>query len=524
MPQYTAKTEITTDRGEKLTASKSGFYNEVFNVRQEVDDATAFHTLLKGGDSIAQTAIRECKSVIIKNSGDVGAEVQIQTETWSDATPDTNGGVVYKSYLIGAGEYMYLPNFRQLGYSADTSAGNAYVLDNKAPSAINSGNLYVDTGVNLGAKIEDTDTTITVEDAGVFSVNDLIQVGINTTTATRIEIMRVTAKTAEDGETTLTVDRALYGTSAADGDAQTNSTNGAVDEANIYFPMFNAYDNNNQYSGLATASTDANGNFHIFNMFGYGRYANTVADGIVAGSFSCKFYEAGHQGLGLSNVKLGDSTGLAVSTAYQFTIAVDGATAYDLDFTTDSSDVSFRNVLKKIQDVFDTQYYTTSSNLFERKVFVGLDASGDVVFTSGQHLSTSAIALGDSSGGDADWWGVGRIPAVANVKGAVAARLPDDNIYDAKTNVSRPNKSKFAYDDGHGNIVGACTGKINYETGELLLQNAPSRADLVFSVAYGSAHSGGNEFSATTGNSLLEIAARSCNSKINTTIEIVGLN
>ena len=63
-------------------------YNEVFNLRQEVDNSDAFITLLKGGDSIAQTAIRECKSVIIKNSGDVGAEVQIQTETWSDATPE----------------------------------------------------------------------------------------------------------------------------------------------------------------------------------------------------------------------------------------------------------------------------------------------------------------------------------------------------------------------------------------------------------------------------------------------------
>ena len=452
MPQYTAKTEITTDRGEKLTASKTGQYNNIFNVRQEVDDATAFHTLLKGGDSIGQSIIQECKSMWIRNAGDVGAEIQIQTETWSDATPDTNGGVVYKTHLLAAGEYMYLPNFRQLSYSADTSAGNAYVLDNKAPSAINSGNLYVDSGVNLGAKIEDSDTSITVEDAGPFSVGDLIQVGINTTTATRIEIMRVTGKTAEDGETTLSVDRALYGTSAADGDNQTNASNGAVDESNIYFPIFNAYDNNNQYSGLATASTDINGNFEIFNMFGYGRYADTVADGIVPGSFSLKFYEAGSQGLGLSNVKLNDSTGLATSTAYQFTIAVDGATAYDLDFTTDSSDVSFRNVIKKLQDVFDTQYYTTSSNLFERKVHVGLDASGDLVFTSGQHLSTSAIALGDSSGGDTDWWGVGRIPAVANIKGAVAARLPDDEIYDKKTNVSRPNLAKLLYDDGNSNL------------------------------------------------------------------------
>ena len=524
MPQYTAKTEITTDRGEKLTASKSGQYNEVFNVRQEVDDATAFHTLLKGGDSIGQSTIQECKSLIIKNSGDVGAEIQIQTETWSDATPDTNGGVVYKSYLIGANDYIYFPNFRQLSYNADTSAGNAYVVDNKLPEKVNPSLMYVDSGINLGAKIEDSHTSITVEDAAPFKVGDLIQVGITADTATRIEVMRVTAKTAEDGETTLSVDRALYGTSKADGDNQTNANFGAVDGASVFFPIFNIFSNSSFYNGLAKPSTDANGNFEITTMFGYGRYADLVADGIVAGSFSCKFYEAGYQGLGLSNVKLGDSTGLTVSTAYQFTIAVDGGSAYDLDFTTDSSDTSFRNVLKKIQDVFDAQYYTTSSNLFEKRVFVGLDKGGDVVFTSGQHLTTSAIALGDSSGGDTDWWGVGRIPAVASVKGAVEARLPDDEIYDVKTGVLKPNKSKFAYDNGHGNILGACTGKINYETGALLLQNAPPMADFAFNVAYGSAHAGGNEFSAATGNSLLEIGARSCNSKINTTIEIIGLN
>ena len=114
---------------------------------------------------------------------------------------------------------------------------------------------------------------------------------------------------------------------------------------------------------------------------------------------------------------------------------------------------TMRNFYKKSGNFFSRPRKKTRRSSFERKVFVGLDASGDVVFTSGQHLSTSAIALGDSSGGDADWWGVGRIPAVANVKGAVAARLPDDNIYDKKTGVSRPNKSKFSYCDGHGNMI-----------------------------------------------------------------------
>ena len=87
-------------------------------------------------------------------------------------------------------------------------------------------------------------------------------------------------------------------------------------------------------------------------------------------------------------------------------------------------------------------------------------------------------------------------------------------------------RDRLLYDDGNSNLLSSfgASGSINYETGAFRINNAPSRADFVFSVAYGSAHAGGNEFSAATGNSLLEIGARSCNSKINTTIEIIGLH
>ena len=90
MANYTANLQITTGRGESLSASKSGDYNEVFNLRNEVDNTDAFITLLKGGDSIAQSTLRECKSIIIKNTGNVGAEIQFQLESWSAAPPDTN--------------------------------------------------------------------------------------------------------------------------------------------------------------------------------------------------------------------------------------------------------------------------------------------------------------------------------------------------------------------------------------------------------------------------------------------------
>ena len=45
MPNYTATTTITTGTGD-LVASKSGAYNEVFSVRQEVDNSNTFVTLI----------------------------------------------------------------------------------------------------------------------------------------------------------------------------------------------------------------------------------------------------------------------------------------------------------------------------------------------------------------------------------------------------------------------------------------------------------------------------------------------
>jgi hypothetical protein len=113
--------------------------------------------------------------------------------------------------------------------------------------------------------------------------------------------------------------------------------------------------------------------------------------------------------------------------------------------------------------------------------------------------------------------------AVGDIEAAVAAKLPDDVIYDSKTNQSNPNMAVMFHDDGHGNISGTCTGTINYETGAIDLQNCPPNAHFVISAAYGSAHSGGEEYGADFGNTISSITGRSVNSKINSSIEIIGL-
>ena len=213
---------------------------------------------------------------------------------------------------------------------------------------------------------------------------------------------------------------------------------------------------------------------------------------------------------------------MTASTAYAFDIQVDGGTNFDnLTFTTDSSDLSFGKTIRLIQDALDTQFYT-AGNLFEKKVNVAI-VNGDVRFTSASNLSTSAIAITAEDGADASFLGTGRIPAVAKLANPVASYVTPLTELNKKSGLSEPNVAGMFYDDGHGNILGTATGTINYETGALDIKGLPN-AHFLFSVNYGSGHSGGNKFASQASNSIYQIAGRSTNSKLNTTIEVIGLN
>lgn len=507
MPNYNTNLNITTGRGESISAIKSGSYTEVFKVNQEVDNSDGSILMVTGSSGKGAATLPDAKSLIIKNDGRVGAEIVIQTQTHTDGTPDTTGANAFQKYLLASGDFLYFPNMRQMYGVTINSSANAYSLANQRPDS----NMYLAVN-NVGGTdaqlvneaIDGSETEIDVDEGAYFYVGDLIRV--------EDEIMEVTSISTN----TLTVIRGTHGSTAT-----THADNTA-----IRYPFFNNLADFDKYS---TARTDGNGRFVATNFFGYARNtdgsSNRESNGLIAGSISLKFYEAGWQELGLSNIRSSTNSGLAVSTAYQFTVAADGGSATDITFTTDSSDVTFggtNGIIRKIQDALDTQYYTTGSNLFEKKVTVSIK-NGDLRFTSGQYLSTSTISLGDSSGSDTDIWGVGRFPAVANVEASVNAKLPADEIVDKKNGLTIQNVSKMAYDDGHGMIRGVCSGEINYETGAISLNGCPPNADFVFSANYGSSQSGGNRFTNDSGNSIASISGRSCNQKIDTTIEIIGL-
>ena len=507
MARFTTNLSITTPK-ETTSAALSGDYVEIFSLSQKLNNVTSLISILSNSSTIGSLTLSDCKTLMIKNSGVVGAELNILLNGWANAAPDTDTSPQFVSILLASGDFMMLPNLRALGYSSSDSAGDAIQLDNLVPDA----NMYIavdnPTGTSGGSgdpqliaeALDNSEVGVDVDDGDFFYVGDLIRV--------EDEIMEVTSIATN----TLTVIRGTHGSDKAT----------HADDSAIRYPFFNVYADFDKYS---TAQTDASGRFKAMNFFGYGR-AEVEVKGLVAGSISGKFYSAGYQELGMSGITSSTESGLTASTAYKIDITVDGGTLFqDLTFTL-STNTKFGGsdgVLRKIQDAFDVQYYT-AGNLFEKRVTVGI-VNGDIRFTSGQRLSTSAILLADTgdAGSFLDAAANGRIPIAGDIEAAVAARLPNDTIVDKKTGISSPNVGAFFYDDGKGNISGACNGTINYETGAMDLSGCPSNSSFVVSANYGAAHSGGNKFEATDANSIMQIQARSTNAKINTTIDLIGI-
>ena len=505
MPNFNANLNITTGRGDTLTASKSGSYSEIFNIRQTVDNTNSGNLLLTGAKAVGVASINDAKSLIIKNTGQVPSEIIIQSQTHTDATPDTTGSNAFQKFILASQDFLYFPNIRQMYGSTVNSSNNAYTLDNEAPHGSMSrdlNNAAAGDAQLVNEAIDGSETAIDVDEGAYFFVGDLIRVDD--------EIMEVTGISSN----TLTVIRGTHGSSAA-----SHSDNTAIE-----LPFFNAFVDYDKYS---VAQTDGSGKFKAMNFFSFGR--NTDGSGnqesMGVNNIAIKFYSQGFQEIGLSNITSSTSSGLAVSTEYKFNITVDGGSVFsNLTFTTDSSDVTFggtNGIINKIQDALDEQFYTAGSNLFEKKVTVSI-VNGDVRFTSGSHLSTSAILLAAPTSGTTPF-GVGRLPAIANVEAPVASKLPNDTIIDKRTGLETKNIGQMAYDDGNGNINGVCNGTISYNSGAIQLTNAPANAEFVVSANYGSSQSGGNRFGTDEGNSIAAVSGRSCNSKIDTTIEIIGL-
>lgn len=446
------------------------------------DDNTLILDIQKAVDNSAVQS-SDIRALNIKNTGKIPTFIILGYRLWTAAATQSANSY-HVNYLLKPGEELYMPTIRGVISDETVEPLAGSVISDTSPDANKYESLasYVD-----GAIGDTTSTTFNVDDnagspaatSGFYRVGDLIRI--------EDEIMEVTAVAANTGtEAQLTVIRGVNGSTAAT----------HADNTQIRLPFFNAYHKFDKYS---VAQTDSSGKFKSGNMFGKAR-ANTALQGIVPGSFSVQFYEAGYQELGLTGITSSTNSGLTASTAYEFDIAVDGGTTYDnLSFTTDSSNVNFggkNGIVAKIQEALDTQFYT-SGNLFEKKVHVAI-VNGDIRFTSGSHLSTSAIALGAGSSGTAEFFGTGRIPAAPAAATAVAARLAPPRAYDPVTYASSFREDLFVYDDGNGNLFGKARGTINYETGAINMVGCPPNAEFVYNVLHTSAFSGKQDATEST--------------------------
>ena len=497
---------------------QAGKITERISTTQKLDSTDSIE-IFQATTTKGKSAIASPKVINLSNRGNAAIGVTLQIPIWTGDTAQS--GSNYLQMILPVGQTMNLPTTRILD-SFDSGFMEGTVISNTAPNS----NIYTDSGANLAAHLDGPDTSISVDNGSYFKIGDLIQLGDDSATASKVEIMEITAIADPGGDglftpATLSVIRASHGSNLNDKDVQTDGTDGSVSGANVYFPFFNAHANYNKFT---TARTDDGGKFKAMNFFGYGRAITVAASGIVPGSINIKFYNPGYQEVGLSGITANTNSGLAASTTYYFFIAIDGSTAYEVAFTTDSSNVNFggtNGIVSKIQNILDTQYYT-EGNLFEKKATVAI-VNGDIRFTSESRLSTSAIALTAGTSGSANvdelFDGtnqIGRIPAT--VESAVAAELPSDVKYDGETYETYSNVGSFMWDDGNGNFMGVGGGTINYDTGEVNFRAYPN-ADFVVSVAHSSGLAGRQ--SSTGSNVIEKVFARSINAKVET---VIGLD
>ena len=556
-------TSLTIQAEKSYECSLVGNYSEMFSIKQELDNSDGFITLISGASTKGTNTLASAKAVLLKNDSNIAAELLITVMDWKnndsgDAanSVDVGGGGATSlrswSFLLPAGEFMYLSNNRVLSYSSsdtdpyESAAKNGTGTISTYPtSAINGGNEYVPVKlisgttyrggagvlINRGGGIAADITTVRTDDSDWFKAGDLILIGSEV-----LEVLYVV-----DG-VDLECKRGMLGSNAA----------AIADDAVINYFFGNEYlpfDNGKCIS-------DKKGRFKQRGaFFGYARTADKKVDGVVPGSVTIGpfFTEGGYLDWGLNGITPNTETGLTASTAYTFHIVVDEFHANGFDsvstetaiaFTTDASDTTFAGssnaVLPKIQAVLDTQFYTTSSGLNGKKVKIFLH-NGDVRVQSMSNHSDTIVGIGNVSGTTP--FGVGAFPALASsvpsLQGAEygggttdtivygpESTLAQEEITDPITGISMLNEKAFIFDDGNGNLLylDKVVGKIDYEKGfcEWTIASLPE-AQFSISAESHSAHSGGVSYLATAYNSIQEIKARSINAVKDTSIEAIVL-
>ena len=441
------------------------------------------------------------KAFCIYNHGTTGAEIQFTTSAWGADAPDTASGIdetSYMTFLLGAGEMMFSNQLRIINYSEVNSAalGDTSALalaSDKVSAALSSVSARGgDTTANIDGEDNATATAIAVDDfAEKFRAGDYVFFDLSTD-----DVFKVVSV---DSATALTVERGVLGYTA-----QTLTAG-----ADLYmYAGSHLHNKGTEDEGGVTIRTDAQGRFKGMLLGDSGEVPRgstegTSSRGIVAGSLAIQFPEHGaYQNLGVA-VGSTDSTGLAVSTTYNFKITnrVSGAsaTSADIPFTTDSSNVSWGKVIELINQAFvDGNYDYT----------VGI-VNGDVRFSAKKWVDGDTLLLVDGSSSDP--WGVGNVPDTAAHERPVPTRFPTATITDVTSGKKVKNLKHMLIDDGNGNLVGDIgRGTIDYDSC-IVDFTGLYRAEFKTAFDYGSVHSGIPTRATNNSNMVGSISGRSTN-------------
>lgn len=449
--------------------------------------------------TVSKTASIE--AVKVKNVGYVSAVAIFAFNRYS--AEDTVSGTEYLQYLLNPNEEIMLPTTRAIITDA-VNEWDGTVVTTTAPHA----DIKVTTGntVTSGEMNNTTDPVVFQPNGGegAFRVGDMIRIENEICEVLGVYGDNPTTSTVADDH--IVVKRGLHGS--------TNASHSGT--PTIYFSIHNEHHAYNKYSQV---QTDSLGRYNSSNLYGYGR-ANSGQGGITPGSVAIQFYTQGKAIIPIGDASSNTESGLAASTEYGFDITVDGSgnlTSDYMKFTT-STNTKFGGsdgVIQKMQDALDTYYYTTGSNILNERVTISIE-NGDIVFTSGTFLSSSAILLAAPSAGETTPFGVGRIPAIGSVV-AYNSRLESEKTYDDVTGGS-VYKDIYIRDDGNGNLVWKNTrvvGKINYETGahHFKVSERPN-AEYVFSLLHTGPFSGKQD-PITTGrkNALVQVLGNTTQQK-----------
>ena len=549
---------INTPDGDYLCTTNK-IYTEKSSVIQDLD--TNIIKISTFDKNLGALTIQNAKAIVIKNLSDTCAEIFITVHDYKNHSDDYDvvnsvdvgggGATPFRTMtmLLPANDFLYLPNNRLISYSQNAQATFESGANSPAgrlssePKDLNSGQEYIEVKafsstyfggsnilINDASNIAISATSVTVDDGDWFKAGDLLHIENG-------EIVEVESVAGA----VLTCKRGMLGSNQA----QIND-----DHKISYFfgNEYLAFDN-------GKCMTDQNGKFKQRGaFFGYGRSADKIIDGVVAGSVSIgPFYtEGGYLDFGLQNIKASDETGLTASTEYTFHIVVDEFHNNGFDgvssetaiaFTTDSSDTTFAGsanaVLPKIQARFDALFYDSSSGLHNKQVRIALH-NGDIRVTSLSNHSETIVGIGNVSGTTP--FGVGRFPALSSsvpvLQGSEhgggttdtivygpASTKAQETIEDPVSGKEVKNMNAFLIDDGNGNLIhnGTSVGSIDYVKGHCEFSVPFPNAEFKVMANTLSAHAGGAKYIASSYNTIQDLRARSVNAKKDSKIELILL-